>query len=223
MFAKLKKSVSPANRKICSDCLLSHTDLRKLGDGHNANDKAFKQLKSELLEKYNVTRVEDLPVNFRGVVALESEQKLTAVLNRYAASRTLAEAQQEDAIRGYSWLTPTLAITFASRSIAGTDLAHYHRFQAEAETIRFAFVQKLNRAHAAKLSYEDDINRNKNEASGQRARVDASNWQVLDEFQFQTADLSDRLTNAFSSIASLLAWSILSLAALFWRAARIEP
>ncbi|MDG1663393.1 MAG: DUF3526 domain-containing protein [Pseudomonadales bacterium] len=214
--------VKPIASKIESDMILQ-ADLRKLGDGHNANDKAFKQLKSDLLKKYNVTRVEDLPVNFRGVVALESEQKLTTVLNRYAASRILTEAQQEDTIRGYGWLTPTLAINFASRSIAGTDLAHYHRFQAEAETIRFAFVQKLNRAHAAKLSYEDDISRNKNEASSRRARVDASNWQVLDEFQFQTADLSARLANAFSSIASLLAWLILSLTALFWRAARIKP
>ena len=77
-----------------------------------------------------------------------------------------AERQQEKIISNFSWLTPVLAIAIASRSIAGTDLAHYHRFQREAEAVRFAFVQGLNRAHVEKLSYQDDINRSKDASPG---------------------------------------------------------
>ena len=198
-------------------------DLRKLADGHNANDPAFQQLRADLLKKYSVARIADLPVNFRGVVAMEAEQKLTKVLNDYAASRMDVEARQEEIISSYGLLTPVLAIAFASRSIAGTDLAHYHRFQREAEAVRFAFVQGLNRAHIEKLSYQDDINRNKNAASWQRARVDAANWQVLDAFHFQTANIAERIANAAFSIGILLAWLAVTFAMLLGCGGKLTP
>ena len=199
------------------------SDLRKLGDGHNANDPAFKQMGADLLEKYKAERVEDLPINFRGLVAIEAEKKLTKVLNDYADSRMTAQLQQEKRLADYGWLTPALTIAFVSRSITGTDLAHYHRFQREAEALRFAFVQGLNRAHVEKLSYQDDINRNKNEESWQRARVDASNWQVLDTFQFRVASIAERIATASSSLRILLAWLVAALGALLWCAGRIKP
>ena len=198
------------------------TDLRKLGDGHNANDPAFQQLRADLLEKYSVERIDELPINFRGIVAMESEKKLTKVMNDFADSRMTAELRQEKRLTNYGWLTPALAIAFVSRSIAGTDLAHYHRFQREAEAVRFAFVQGLNHAHVEKLSYQDDINRNKDDESWQRARVDASNWQVLDAFQFKTAPLSERFANASSSIQILLAWLVVTVGIVLWRGGRIK-
>jgi len=197
------------------------TDLRKLGDGHNANSPAFQQLRADLLEQYNVERVEDLPINYRGVVAMEAEQKLTKVLNDYAEARMSSELRQVKHLTTYAWFTPALAIASASRSIAGTDLAHYHRFQREAESVRYEFVQGLNRAHVEELSYQDDINRNKDEESSMRARVDASNWHVLDAYQFKTATLSKRITNASFPIQILLAWLLVSLGILFWRGGRI--
>lgn len=199
------------------------TELRKLGDGHNANDPAFQKLRADVLKQYSAERVEDLPINFRGIVATEAEQKLTKVLNDYADSRMTAEAQQEELISNYAFLTPVLAIAFVSRSISGTDLAHYHRFQREAEAVRFAFVQGLNQAHIKELSYQDDINRNKDEVSWMRARVDATNWQVLEKFKFQTADIAERVENAFSSIRILLAWLLLTFGILIWRSGKIKP
>jgi ABC-2 type transport system permease protein len=211
----------PLAGKIETD-LKMLSDLRKLGDGHNANDPAFQKLRADLLKKHKVDRIEDLPINYRGIVAVEAEQKLTEVLNEYADSRMAIEAKQEDIISTYGALTPALAIVFASRSIAATDLAHYHRFQREAESVRFDFVQGLNRAHVEELSYQDDINRNKDEASWLRARVDASNWQVLDQFSFQAASVSQRIENALSSIGMLLAWLVISLVLLLWRAGKIK-
>lgn len=212
----------PVAGKIEVD-LVMLSDLRKLGDGHNAKDAAFQQLSADLLKKYSVKRIEDLPVNFRGLVAMEAEQKLTQVLNNYADSRMAAQLEQEKRLADYGWLTPALTIAFVSRSIAGTDLEHYHRFQREAEALRFAFVQGLNRAHAEKLSYQDDINRNKNEDSWQRARVESANWQVLDAFQFRVASIAERIANASSSFRILLAWLVVALGVLLWCGGRIKP
>lgn len=198
------KSVNVAG-KIETDLAMLN-DLRELGDGHNAGDPAFATLRANLLKKYNVEKVEDLPINFRGLVAMEGEKKLTKVLNDYAQARMDAEARQEQFLARLGFISPSLAISLASRSIAGTDLLHYHRFQVEAENLRYSFVQGLNRAHAQELSYQDDINRNKDEESWRRARVDADAWQVLDTYQFNSANLSERFVNARFSIGILGAW-----------------
>lgn len=42
--------------------------FRSLGDGYDVNDFVFKKLKEDLLVKYNVDLVDDLFVNFRGIV-----------------------------------------------------------------------------------------------------------------------------------------------------------
>jgi ABC-2 type transport system permease protein len=198
-------------------------DIKKLGDGHNANDPAFQKLRADILKKYNVDNIEDLPVNYRGIVAMDGEKKLTDVLNKYADLRMNAEEQQEQIMTDYAWFTPTLAMAFVSRAIAGTDLANYHRFQREAEQVRYEFVQGLNQAHVDQLDYQDDINRNKDEASWQKARVDASNWQVLQAYQFQPASLSERLSIAEPSMNVLVSWLLLIFISLFWSSRNLRP
>jgi ABC-2 type transport system permease protein len=213
---------APVAGKIETDLALLSAQ-RGLSDGHNANDPAFAQLRSELLEKYGVQKLEDLPVNIRGLVSTAAEEKLTKVLNEYAEKRMAGELRQEHILTMHAWLAPSLAISFVSRSIAGTDLAHYHRFQKEAEALRFSFVQRLNRAHAEKVAYEDDINRNKDEESWQRVRVSAANWQVLDTYEFQTASLPDRISNSVFSLQILLIWLMGFLCLLMWTGWRIKP
>jgi len=222
MAVNFASDAIPLAGKIETDMSMQE-DLRKAGDSHNTSDPAFKKFRADLLEKYDVEVIEDLPINYRGMVAMQGEKNLTKVLNEYADKRMDAERLQEIHLTQYAWLTPTLAITFASRSIAGTDLAHYHRFQKEAETVRFDFVQGLNSAHVEQLSYQDDINRNKDKESSLRARVDASNWQVLGTFQFKTATLSERLATTNISILILLSWLILTSVMLMWSSRRIKP
>jgi len=198
-------------------------DKRQLGDGHNANDPAFQQLRADLLKKYQVDKVEDLPINYRGLVAQDGEKKLTEVLNKYAEQRMAGELKQASLLGAQGWLSPALAIAVASRRISGTDLSQYHRFLREAETLRYDFVQDLNRSHAEELSYEDDINRNKDEAGWKKARVAASNWAVLDRFRFEPEHAGVRLAHAASPFTMLLLWLGLAVVALLWSAGRLKP
>ena len=212
----------PIAGKIETD-LEMFSEKRKLGDGHNASDPAFAKLRADLLKQYNVERIEDLPINYRGIVAVNAEQKLTEVLNRFASKRMDGETRQAKRLSEYAWITPTFAIAAASRAISGTDLEHYHRFLKDAENLRFDFVQGLNQAHVEKLSYQDDINRNKDEASWLRARVDAENWKVLDTYVFEPSDAPTRMARASQSIAILIVWFSAGLGGLFWSARRLKP
>ncbi|XOV82892.1 MAG: DUF3526 domain-containing protein [bacterium] len=195
----------PSEGKILTDMRMNE-DLRKLGDGHNAADPAFAQLRANLLAQYNVDSVEELPVNFRGIVAQKSETDLTQTLNRYAEQRMERERAQAMHLSAFGWLSPYLAIGSASRNLAGTDLATHHRFLREAEAVRYDFVQGLNEAHIEKLSYIDDINRNSGEEGNRRARVNSANWQVLNDFRFTPDSALERLNRAAPRLTSLVLW-----------------
>ncbi|MEM7283672.1 MAG: DUF3526 domain-containing protein [Pseudomonadota bacterium] len=198
-------------------------EVRDLSDGHDVDDSVYDNVQASLLEEYGVERVEDLEVNIRGVLAGMAEAQLTETLNVYAERRIEAEKRQADLVRGHGWLTPALAIAVASRAVAGTDLDHYHRFLRQAEDLRINFVQGLNRAHAEELSYIDDINRNRDEASFDASRIDASNWQVLDEFRYEPATASARLASAGSSILMLVCWLVLLSGLLVWTGSKLKP
>jgi len=198
-------TVAPSPGKIETDFAVK-AELRKLGDGHNANDPAFKQFKQSLLKKYNVETLDDLPVNFRGVVAGESEAKQTAVLNKFAEQRMQAELKQTQLSRNFGWATPMVAIKSLSMIIVGTSIETHHRFLRETEQLRFDFVQGLNKIHSEKLTYQDDINRNANATATKKARVSADNWQILQNFTFNSDSALVRAERSTSAFLQLLLW-----------------
>ncbi|MEO1643360.1 MAG: DUF3526 domain-containing protein [Pseudomonadota bacterium] len=200
-----------------------NADLRELGDGHNAADPAFAKLRANLLAQYDVETVEELPVNFRGMVAQTSEAELTEVMNEYAEQRMAVEVDQSRHVARYGWLSPMVAISQASRFLSGTDLATHHRFLREAETVRYDFVQGLNKAHIERLSYIDDINRNQGQEASRRARISADNWAVLDAFEFEPATQSGRLKSATGALAMLSLWLVGLFSIGLFATARLKP
>ena len=182
--------------------------LRALGDGHNATDPAFNQLRAKLLEQYGVESVDDLPINFRGMVAMTSEVDLTKVLNEYAEKRMAKQAAQANFVRTLSFVSPFIALQSTSMTAAGSDVRTHHRFLREAESARFEFVHGLNKAHTEKLSYTDDINRNNSEEASRKARISAENWRILSDFKFQPDPAKERVARILPMLSVLLAWAI---------------
>ncbi|WP_158972706.1 DUF3526 domain-containing protein [Paraglaciecola sp. L3A3] len=181
-------------------------ELRKLGDGHNSNDPAFAKLKQSLLQQYNVDSVEALPINFRGLVATISEAKLTEVLKQFSEVRMQQELQQTQISRNFGWLSPKVAIQALSMITAGTSIETHHRFIRETEELRFSFVQSLNQIQTEQLSYLDDLNRNNGEEAWKKARVSATNWQMIKGFNFIIDDASTRLSRSTHSFFQLFLW-----------------
>ncbi|MEM5533130.1 ABC transporter permease [Pseudoalteromonas arctica] len=195
----------PSAGKIETDFAVK-AQLRKLGDGHNANDPAFMQFKQSLLNKYNVKSIDELPINFRGLVASESEAKLTNVLNKFAEQRMQAELKQTKVSRYFGWVSPMVAIRSLSMIVVGTSIETHHRFLRETEQLRFDFVQGLNKVHVEKLSYQDDMNRNASTEATKQARVSAQNWQVLQNFTFNVDNAQVRAQRSIPSFLQLFIW-----------------
>jgi ABC-2 type transport system permease protein len=214
--------MSPTEGKIETDFRLLEAK-KEHGDGHDSTDPAFKQLKQDTLAKYGVDRIEDLPVNWRGIVSAYAEKKDGEIINTFAEKRMSAEAKQSNIISTFGWLSPSLAFSDASRKLAGSDLLTHHRFLREAEAIRIAFIQAINEVHIEKLDYEDDMNRNKDEAASKKARVDSKNWDLLQSFQFVPDPISTRVERATMPMLVLASWIIVLLFSIFSFGRRLKP
>jgi ABC-2 type transport system permease protein len=191
--------------KIESD-LVMLAQQRALGDGHNAADPAFDALQKQVLEQYEAASIEELPINWRGVVAGYSEAKLTDIMNEYAENRMQQEAAQSRIVTLFGLASPTLAVGAASRTLAGTDLATHHRFLRESEALRFDFVQGLNDLHAKALTYADDAARSSDPEAEARTRVNADAWRLLDTFRFVPDPATQRVARAGLPLALMLIW-----------------
>jgi ABC-2 type transport system permease protein len=208
--------------KIESD-LVMLAEQRALGDGHNAADPAFDALQKQVLEQYEAASVEELPINWRGVVAGYSEAKLTKLMNEFAENRMQQEAAQSRIVTWFGLASPTLAVGAASRALAGTDLATHHRFLRSSETLRFDFVQGLNDFHAKALSYADDAARSSDPEAEARTRINASAWQLLDSYRFAPDPASERLARAGLPLALMLGWLAMLAGVITIVARRLRP
>lgn len=152
---------------------------------------------------------------------MTSEAKLTEVLNEFAEQRMQTELAQTIVSRDFGWLSPMVAIRSLSMLTAGTSIETHHKFLREAEDLRFNFVQGLNKVHAERLTYQDDMNRNKDLDSSNKARVAAKNWQVLDDFAFAVDKPSLRLQRSAPAFLQLLAWIAVLIIAIRWVGKRL--
>jgi len=183
-----------------------------LGDAHNPDDPKFAAFRDQVLQEYGVTRVEDLPVNFKGLVGMEGERQSSALFNRYIHAAFDLQTQQNRIIDRFAWFSPTLALRRLSMTASGTDLRNFRRFIEQGEQYRYDLVQGLNQIQAEALSYADDSDPDKDN------RVSSTYWQTFPTFQYQTMPLDETIGHVTFALLILLAW-LVALSALTWRTA----
>jgi len=177
-----------------------------MGDSHDPNDPHFAAFKQKVLDRYGVTQVEDLPVNYRGVLAMEGERLSALLFGRYARQLEDAQQRQSGFALASAILSPTVAIRDLSMRVAGTDLDAHQRFLTQAEAYRYSIVQRLNRLQAEALTYADDGNRNKDPDAAQRVRIDTDNWQAMPDFEYKAANPDAQLRSALPATLWLTLW-----------------
>jgi ABC-2 type transport system permease protein len=187
-------------------------DLALLGDSHNPDDPYFSGFRNKVLVQYGVSRVEDLPVNYKGLVSMEGERQTSALFGRYAAASFERQDAQLRRADSFSWLGPVIALRRLSMAAAGTDLQNYRRFVEHAEQHRYRLVQELNRLQAEKLSLAGD-------RSTRDSRISYTHWHGLADFHYEAAAPVEALRRAAPAAGVLLIW-MAGLAAFLALAAR---
>jgi len=201
----------PLANRLQTDVAIAR-DLRRMGDSHDPDDPHFAQFKAAVLERYGVTRIEDLPVNYKGLLALEGEAMTASLFDRYANDSFATQASQNALVAGFGLLSPTIALKQASMAAAGTDFAGHRRFLEQAERYRYDLVQRLNRLQAEAVSYADDTA--KDSGADRRKRIGADHWQHMPQFTFAPPAPATLVRASLPGLGILLGWLALALVAL---------
>jgi ABC-2 type transport system permease protein len=212
----MASAVVPLRDRLQTEVAIAR-DLRLIGDSHNPDDPHFAAFKQSVLDRYGVTRVEDLPVNYKGLLGMEGERLTSQLFDRYATESYEAQAAQNRLVRAAGLMSPTIALRSLSMAAAGTDFEGHRRFLEQAEAYRYALVQRLNRLQAESVSYDDDIATDVD--ANRRKRVAASHWEQMPDFVYRTPNGAKLVVGALPSLAIVLAWLAVA-GLLLWRMTR---
>jgi ABC-2 type transport system permease protein len=200
-------AATPLATRLETDIAIQR-DLREIGDSHDADDPHFAAFKARVLRQYGVSRVEDLPVNYRGLLAIEGEKLTSRLFDAYSERQFAQQRQQSATVTGFGFFSPTIALRSLSMTLSGTDLEGHRRFLQQAEAYRFDIVQRLNRLQAEAVTFTDDGNRNKNPEAARRVRIDPSHWGDVPDFTFRGPTSGEKVASALPGAMLMLAWLV---------------
>jgi ABC-2 type transport system permease protein len=182
-------------------------DLVAMGDSHNPDDPYFAAFRQRTLEEYGASRVEDLPLNYRGLLAVEGERMTSQLFDDYADRTFDLLERQNDFVGAAGWLTPVTALRRVSMTAAETDLVGYRSFLEQAEAYRFRLVQALNRMQAERVTYAEDVDSSK-------VRIDAAHFRDLESFDPTPQSHAALLERTGISLLVLALWAVAALIAI---------
>lgn len=197
----------PLESRLQTDIAIGR-DLRRTGDSHDANDPYFAAFKQSVLDRYGVERIEDLPVNYKGLLAVEGERLTSRLFDQYADAANAAQADQNRIVQIASLFSPAIALRSLSMAAAGTDLAAHQRFLTQAEAYRFDLVQRLNTLQAESVTYADDTAGDPD--ADRRKRIAADHWAAMPEFTYRPASAAALIRAALPGLIVVMGWLALS-------------
>jgi ABC-2 type transport system permease protein len=203
--AVIARATHPAPARAEVDAAIA-AEIRRAADPHNERDPKFAAFKRETLARYGVNRVEDLPVNWGGLVMTASEEMTSEIYERRFQAVGAIHAQQDRLLSLLGALSPVIAVRRLSMAIAGTGPDDWRAFLAEAERHRRDFVQRLNHLHATQIRYQND----------RAQRVSRRHWAAIPAFEGRLIDLRAALAGSAVAAAVLLLWLLLG-GALWWK------
>ena len=174
-------------------------DMKDGVDGHNPASARTEEFKQKVLAEYNVTKVEDLPVNFAGLSLQAGEEYGNSVFDRrYGELWTIYE-RQDRFHKFLSVFAPLESIRAISMGVAGTDFAHHRDFARSAEEYR----RMLNRQMNLNLAYNS-------RSSDKEYKAGKDLWSSVPEFSYTPPTLNEVLRRQIWNIVLLVGWFLLS-------------
>ena len=130
-----------------------HNQIKKEGDSHNPDDQHFKELKEEILKKYNVSSIEELPINYGGLVFAEGEKITTKIFGEKFEELIKIYQNQNKVSEFLGFANPYLAMRNMSMGFSGSSFSDAVSFQRQAEKYRYDRTQYLNKLQQEEIKY----------------------------------------------------------------------
>jgi ABC-2 type transport system permease protein len=186
-------------------------DMKKGIDGHRPPGEREEELKQAMLKKYNVTSINDLPINLTGLTLQESEEHGNRVYDKRFGELRHHYRKQYGLLLAASPVSPLLAVRAFSMGLAGTDLWHHQNFSDAAEAYRRKWVKRLN----------DDLTYN-SRTGDSSYKVGRTFWEATPDFQYRLPGAGDVLRTQAWSLGVLAAWLLGACGFAWWSVSRIS-
>ncbi len=187
-------------------------DLENGVDGHDATDAFTKRLEAEMLAKYGVDSVQQLPFNWSGFIMQKGEEHETYVFQKHKSRLLEVYQHQRQFQAAAAVFSPFVLANLISRRLAGTDVEVYFDFLAAAEKYRVQLVGELNKDLTENFKYGDWSGTRGSEFFAQNAR-----------FEYRPPELSSLLAGLVAPMGFMLAWALLSGIAAFFFFKKLKP
>lgn len=179
--------------------------IAAIGDSHNPNDPHYSEFKRKVLAQYGVDKIEDLPVNYAGIVMSEGEKQSALIFNEHYDRLLDTFSKQNEVNRYFYWVNPYLMARTLSVKITASDSAHFYHFEKAAERYRFATTQKLNELHTHEIDTAQD----------KTQRASRHHWQEFSPFTYQLPTLGWSLEKTKVEFLWLFFWCALPFVIMF--------
>ena len=167
-------------------------------NGHNFWNEAAQDFKQKVLEEYGVETVEELPIDFGGLLLAEGEKYESEIFTKHF---DLLENQYKKQRGVYQWsslLSPMLPVRFVSMGISRTGYGFLWHFEDEAEKYRVEFNTVLNMNIAENAKGVDQY------TAGQEL------WASISEFNYEWQQDKEILSDHAIEFVVLVLWTVIS-------------
>ena len=173
-------------------------------DGHNPSDERKKRLEEETLKRYNAQTLEELPINFSGIVMQADEEYGNDVWDKHFGELYRQLENQKNLVQYSGLANPFGAVQSLSMGTAGTDMFHHLDFLRQAEGYRRVFIKTLNDEYAFGGS-----------KTGERGwKADTAFFQSVEDFTYAQPSIRTVLSNYLVDIVVLFIWGLVSFVTL---------
>lgn len=197
MSANLSENIYP---------LITNYDLKKQIkesienglDGHDPNSDRALKIEKDLLAKYKVDSVQQLPFNFEGYIMQQSEDYSSKAYDLHFKKVFTALENQKKAQTWMGIASPYVLIRNISMTTCNAGLESEIDFQTQAENYRRSFVQSMN----------NDMKDNSAYNSFDTYRVKKGKYEAIADLQIENKSLTWLLHSVFVENLGLLLWVV---------------
>jgi ABC-2 type transport system permease protein len=189
------------------------SDDRSKGiDGHNPSDKREESLKKEILKKYKVDSIEQLPINFDGIVMQADEEYGNKVWDKHFGKNYKILQKQKKTYQLIGSVNPFASLQSLSMGSSGTDMNHHLDFLKNAEKYRRKLIKALNDKQAFGGSKTGDW----------AWEVDNAFFKSIKDFDYETTRFGSVFSYYLIDLFFIFLWLIISVLIIFIFSRKIQ-
>lgn len=176
------------------------TDVALHGlNSHGISGTKEKELEQKWLDQYGVDSLQQLPVNWLGVILQADEDINNLIYDKHHDSLYDGYYKQIAMHQSSGWLSPAMPAQLASMALAGTNFRNSEDFYRQTEIYRKAFIKSLN----------DHLRDNSLYGGRDTGRTDY--WKSALVFEYNAPELATKWKQGAWPFLNVLLWMLVLL------------